>query len=188
MSNNVQQPHRVCVCPWWLMYFADHRLRRLVQPPDPVIEPLAAAGDSCLDIGCGMGYFTIPLARLVGPAGHVTAVDLQPRMLQGAARRARREGLTDRISFCLVTESSWAAAGQYDFILAMWMLHEVPDQRSFLADLRKVLKAGGRFLLIEPRLHVREQQWRESLTLARGVGFGSCTPRDVRFSRAAVLQ
>jgi len=147
-----------------------------------------ASGDSCLDVGCGMGYFTIPLARLVGPTGHVTAVDLQPKMLDGAARRAKREGLADRIALRLTTDADWAVPERYDFILAFWMLHEVPDQRVFLGTLRKALKTGGRFLLVEPRLHVREPQWQDSLDLARAAGFGACTPQRIRYSRAAMLQ
>ncbi len=170
------------------MYFADHRLRRLFQPTGPVIESLVAPGDSCLDIGCGMGYFTIPLAHLVGPTGRVTGVDLQPKMLEGAARRARREGLADRVGLRLVTDADWAAPDRYDVILAMWMLHEVPDQKDFLVTLRKTLRANGRFLLVEPRLHVRERQWQDSLDLARTTGFAICTPRRLRYSRAAILQ
>lgn len=187
MAHSAPEPHRTRVCPWWLMYFANHRLRGLFQPTGPVLGSLVRPGDSCLDVGCGMGYFTIPLARLVGPAGHVTAVDLQPRMLDGAARRARRDGLADRISLRLVTDTDWAARDRYDFILAMWVLHEVPDQKDVLATLRRTLKAGGRVLLVEPRLHVREPEWQASLALAGSAGFRACTPQYARYSRAAIL-
>ncbi len=188
MAETAREPHGASVCPWWLMYFADHRLRRWFQPTGPVIDSVVAAGNSCLDVGCGMGYFTIPLARLVGPTGHVTAVDLQRKMLDGAARRANREGLADRIDMRLVTDPGWAAPGRYDFILAMWMLHEVPDQREFLATLRTTLKPGGRFLLVEPRLHVGERQWQDSLEIAQAAGFRTQTSPQVRYSRAAILQ
>jgi ubiquinone/menaquinone biosynthesis C-methylase UbiE len=182
------EPHRGCVCPWWLMYFFDHRVRRLFQPTEPVVGSLVASGYSCLDVGCGMGYFTIPLARLVGPTGHVTAVDLQPKMLEGATRRARREGLSERVSFRLSHDADWVIPEQYDFILAFWMLHEVPDRKALLGTLRKVLKTSGCFLLVEPRLHVRERQWKDSLDLAESVGFRSRTERLVRLSRAAILK
>ncbi|MBZ5553187.1 MAG: class I SAM-dependent methyltransferase [Acidobacteriia bacterium] len=188
MTDTGRGAHRTCICPWWLMYLFDHRLRRLFQPTDPVIKSLVGSGYSCLDIGCGMGYFTIPLAQLVGPTGHVTAVDLQPGMLQGAARRAQREGVVDRISLRLSTDSDWPIPQHYDFILAFWMLHEVPDQKCFLGTLRKILKTTGSFLLVEPRLHVRERQWEESLALAEAVGFRSRAPQSVKFSRAAILR
>ncbi len=188
MADTGREPHRTCVFPWWLLYFFDHRLRRLFQPTGPVVKSLVASGYSCLDVGCGMGYFTIPLAHLVGPTGHVTAVDLQPKMLAGAARRAQREGLVERVSFRLSNDADWATPEHYDFILAFWMLHEVRDQKPFLGTLRKVLKTSGCFLLVEPRLHVRERQWEDALDLAEAVGFRSRTPRPIRFSRAAILQ
>ena len=187
MAEPKQEPHGTHVCPWWLMYFFDHRVRALFQPTVPVVAPWVTPGLSCLDVGCGMGYFTIPLARLVGPTGHVTAVDIQPQMLEGAARRARREGLADRISFYLPTDTKWVMPGHYDFILAFWMLHEVSDRQGLLLTLRKVLKPGGRFLLVEPKVHVGERFWEKSLALADAAGFHSREPAAVRFSRAALL-
>jgi ubiquinone/menaquinone biosynthesis C-methylase UbiE len=188
MTDTGHEAHRTCVCPWWLMYFFDHRVRALLQPTAPVVASLVAPGDTCLDLGCGMGYFSAPLAQLVGPAGHVTAVDIQPRMLQGAARRAQREGLAERISLRRPTDSGWVLPEHYDFVLAFWMLHEVPDQKGLLGTCRRVLKGSGQFLLVEPRLHVGERQWERSLTLADGVGFHSQETRAVRFSRAALLR
>jgi len=180
--------HRSCVCPWWLMYVFNRRVRALLQPTAPVVASLVGPGASCLDVGCGMGYFTVRLAQLVGPTGHITAVDIQPRMLEGAARWARREGVTDHISFRLSRDPQWVLPEHYDFILAFWMLHEVPDRKGLLDTLRRVLKRGGQCLLVEPRLHVGEGRWKQSLAAAEAVGFHSREPRDVRFSRAALLQ
>jgi ubiquinone/menaquinone biosynthesis C-methylase UbiE len=187
MAEVGRDASRTCVCPWWLMYLFDHSVRALFQPAAPVIASLVTEGQSCLDVGCGMGYFTVPLARLVGPAGHVTAVDIQPRMLDGAGRRLKREGLADRVSLRVPTDSDWVLAEHYDFILAFWMLHEVSDRRRLLETLRNVLKRGGQLLLVEPRLHVGERLWEESLRLAVTVGFHSRETRSVRFSRAALL-
>ena len=50
-----------------------------------------------LEPGCGMGFFTLELARRVGKPGRVVAVDLQPKMLDGLRRRAKRAGLLDRL-------------------------------------------------------------------------------------------
>jgi 2-polyprenyl-3-methyl-5-hydroxy-6-metoxy-1,4-benzoquinol methylase len=188
MAESRQEGHQARLCPWWLMYLFDHRLRRLFQPTGPVIDGLVAPGDSCLDVGCGMGYFTIPMAHVVGPAGRVTAVDLQPRMLEGAARRAKREGVADRISLHAPGDSEWVVSEGYDFILAFWMLHEVREPESFLRTLRSVLKPSGSFLLVEPRLHVREKEWNGSLGLAAAAGFGLRRRPVVSFSRAAILQ
>ncbi|MGE0455963.1 MAG: methyltransferase domain-containing protein [Vicinamibacteria bacterium] len=87
----------------------------------------------------------------------------------------------------MATDSDWVLPEHYDFILAFWMLHEVPAQKGLLETLRKVLKAGGRFLLVEPKVHVSERAWEESLALADRVGFHSCQMPPVKFSRAALL-
>src|SRR5512136_3069782 len=85
------------VCPWWLCYSFDNPLRRLIHDPERLLEPYVKEEMTAVDIGCGMGYFTMGLAKLVGPAGKVFAVDLQDRMLAALIRRARRVRLSDRI-------------------------------------------------------------------------------------------
>jgi ubiquinone/menaquinone biosynthesis C-methylase UbiE len=188
MTEAAREGHRSCVCPWWLMRFFDHRVRSLVQPTGPVLGSLVAPGNVCLDMGCGMGYFSVPLARQAGPGGHVTGVDIESQMLAGAARRAKQEGLQDRISLFLTTDSAWVLPKHYDFILAFWMLHEVPDRRSLLETFKTVLRPSGRFLLVEPRMHVSAESWTESLALAERVGFRRDEMQSVRFSRAALMQ
>ena len=71
--------HRVC--PWWLGYLLASPLRRLMQDPVKVVAPYVREGMTVLEPGPGMGFFTLELARLVGPSGRVVAVDIQPRML-----------------------------------------------------------------------------------------------------------
>jgi 2-polyprenyl-3-methyl-5-hydroxy-6-metoxy-1,4-benzoquinol methylase len=187
MTEAVHEAHRSCVCPWWLMQFFDHRVRALFQPTAPVVKSLVVPGSQCLDMGCGMGFFSVPMALQAGSTGHVTGVDIQSRMLEGAARRAKQEGLAERISLRLATDSDWVLPEHYDFILAFWMLHEVPDRRSILETLRKVLKSNGRFLLVEPKLHVSAQSWEKSLALAGAGGFRSHETYTVKFSRAALM-
>ena len=177
MADRPRQPNagETFVCPWWLIYFFDNPLRRLFHPAARILQPLVAPGYTCLDVGCGIGYFTVPLAELVGPTGRVTGVDLQAKMLEGAARRSQRRGLTGRISLCRPEDPEWTTPQKYDFILVFWMLHEVPDPGAFLETLRTVLKPSGCLLLVEPQLHVRKRQWEESLALAKAVGLAPRT-------------
>ena len=83
--------HRVC--PWWIGYFLASPLRKLRQDPHAVLSPFVREGMVVLEPGPGMGFFTLELARLVGPRGRVVAVDVQARMLSGLRRRARRAKL-----------------------------------------------------------------------------------------------
>ena len=136
------------VCPWWLCPLFDNPLRRLLQPPGKVLNSLVSAGQIALDLGCWMGYFTIPLAKLVGANGQVIAVDLQEQMLAVVRRRARRAGVLERVRLHCGTLDSLAGEQQVDFALACWMVHEVPDQAALLSQVRSRLKPGGRFLLV----------------------------------------
>ena len=112
-------PHRVC--PWWLGYFLISPLRRIGQQPRNILLPYVDEGHTVLEPGAGMGFFTLELARLVGPSGRVIALDVQPKMLKALKRRARKAGLLDRIDARLVAPNSLGArdlSGSVDFTLA----------------------------------------------------------------------
>ncbi len=192
MVEASSQPNSVktCICPWWLMSLSAlvEPLRRMFWPAARILQPLVEAGQTCLDIGCGMGFFTVPLAQFVGATGRVAAVDIQSKMLEGAARRAKRHGVTGRISFYRPEDPEWATPQKYDFILVFWMLHEVPDQRSLLETLHRALKTSGCILLVEPRLHVGKPQWEESLAWAKAVHLEPRVGPPVALSRTAILQ
>lgn len=175
------------VCPWWLIRGFDNPLRRLVQKPEKILEGLVGCGDHCMDLGCGIGYFTIPMARMVGPSGSVTAVDLQPEMLEGVKRRAGRNDLLSRIRLHVSTPFSLQMNEAFDFILAFWMLHEVPDQFGMLREIHALLATGGRFLLVEPRVHVSAAAFRRSVSIAEAVGFAKKSEPRIFFSRAVLL-
>ena len=55
------------ICPWWVGYLLANPLRRIFENPDKLLAPFVCNGMTVIDYGCGMGFFTIPLARLVGP-------------------------------------------------------------------------------------------------------------------------
>jgi len=143
-----------------------------------------------IEPGPGMGFFTLELARLVGPQGRVVAVDVQERMLAALRRRAARAGLADRLETRLATPGDLGVAdlaGQVDFALLFHMLHEVPDQAALLASVYAALKPDGRLLLVEPRGHVSAAQFAASLALCRTVGLVSAYMAGVSQPLRAVL-
>ena len=93
------------VCPWWLAYTFDNPVRKLIHNPRRIFGDHIKEGMTVMDVGCGMGYFSIGMAKLVGAAGKVIAVDLQQKMLDVMHRRARRSGVADRIMPCLLYTS-----------------------------------------------------------------------------------
>ena len=78
------------VCPRWLGYFLLCPLRRLGQKPEKILAPFVSEGMTALDIGPGMGYFSLPMAQMVGPGGKVLCVDVQEKMLRSLGSRAAR--------------------------------------------------------------------------------------------------
>ena len=85
------------VCPWWLAQALDNPIRRIIHSPDKILGGYIEPGQTVLDLGCGSGTFTIAMARMVGEAGRVIAVDLQDEMLQLIRQKAVKEGLASRL-------------------------------------------------------------------------------------------
>ena len=144
-------------------------------------------GSTVIDIGPGMGYFTIPLARLVGPTGRVIAVDVQAKMLEALARRARRSGVSERIQLHLASPDSLGNHPKVDFVLAFWMVHEVPNQRAFFREIFGFLKPQGLFLLVEPILHVRKKSFLRTVHTAKEVGLIVKDRPKIRLSHSVLL-
>lgn len=159
------------LCPRWMCFTFDNGLRRLVQNPDKIISPFIREGDVILDVGPGIGFFTIPMAKKVGASGRVIAADIQQSMLDGIENRAVRAGVRDRIGLHLASTDTVYAGEKADFILAFWMAHEVPDTQRFFSQLRDALKPGGRFLLAEPKVHVSAKQFQLLVESSKKAGF-----------------
>lgn len=175
------------VCPRWLCFTFDNALRRLVHNPDQITGRYLKEADVVLDVGPGIGFFTIPMARMVGESGQVIAADIQESMLKGIAGRAEQAGVAKRIILHLAGRDSLGVTKQADFILAFWMAHEVPDQEHFYRQLHDVLKENGRFLLVEPKLHVSRAQFSAEITAARTAGFKLLENPAISLSMAALF-
>jgi len=176
------------VCPWWLCFIFDNCLRRLLQNPDKILSPYIKPGWTVLDIGPGMGYFTIPLARLVGSSGEVIAADLQKKMLDSLWHRALKAGLQNRIKLVQSSADRIGIDVRLDFCLAFWMGHEVPDRARFLGEIASSLKPGGIMLLVEPRIHVRRDDFADTISLAKTSGLSVVDQPRIFLSYAVLLK
>lgn len=176
------------VCPWWLCFTFDNIFRKFLQNPERILKPYIMRGWTVLDVGPGMGYFTIPLAKLVGDTGKVIATDLQQKMLDGIYHRALRAGVQDRIKLHQSTPDSVGISESIDFCLAFWMVHEVPDRTRFLGEISSRLKLGGLLLLVEPKLHVSKENFNKTLGIAKSTELSVADQPKIFLSYSALLK
>jgi ubiquinone/menaquinone biosynthesis C-methylase UbiE len=183
MGNNV--------CPWWLGYFQIIALRRFIQDPDKILNKYITQNMKVMDIGCGMGFFSLPLARLVGNHGKVVCVDLQEKMLEALRRRAGRQGLGGVVEGRKCEHNTLLVNDlmeMVDFVLAFAMVHEVPDKKRLFEEIRCVLKAGGSLLIAEPKGHVEKKAFDNSVALAEKTGFSAAEWPEIARSNAVLLK
>jgi ubiquinone/menaquinone biosynthesis C-methylase UbiE len=161
--------------------------RRLFQNPRRILTGLIEPGMTVMDIGCGPGYFTLPLAEMVGAEGHVIAADVQPEMLEMVSEQLRGSPFKDRVLLHACEQDAIGFPDKLDFVLAFYMVHETPDRPRFLAELYGALKPGGRLFLAEPWGHVSTKQYQATLQEAIAAGFTILEHRRLLITHAAIL-
>lgn len=120
------------------------------QRPDQVVSALAPVqGDLIADIGSGGGYFTVRLARAIGPAGTVYAVDTDPDMVAAVSERAAAEGLTNVVTVEAAPEDP-ALPEPVDLALIVDAFHHLPDPGAYAKALARHFRPRGRLAVIEP--------------------------------------
>ena len=183
--------HSHRVCPVWVGYLLASRLRTLLHNPQKILAPHIRSGMHVMDVGPAMGFFSLPLARLVGPTGRVICVDVQEKMLQALLRRAHRAQLADRIETRVCDADSLRVAdlvAKIDFVLAFAVVHEVGDATRFFSEVQGVLRPHGRVLFAEPRGHVSERAFQESLSIAAQSGLAKLDSLNIPRTHAVVLE
>jgi ubiquinone/menaquinone biosynthesis C-methylase UbiE len=176
------------VCPVELADSLDSRIRRWLQNPGKILAPYVSEGMTALDLGCGPGFFSIELARLVGPGGRVVAADLQQGMLDKVHAKIKGTDLAKRIQLVKCDQANLNVSETFEFVLTFYMVHEVPDQPGFFRQLFPLLRAQGHYLLVEPKLfHVSQNQFRDTLRHAQAAGFVVAPGPKLPLSWSAVM-
>ncbi len=179
------------VCPWYMGYVLASPLRKLYQDPQKILGKHVKRGMKVLEVGPGMGFFSIPMARMVGKEGKIICVDVQDKMLLRLRKRAHRKRLDHIIETWQCPLSSLAVAdqnGTIDFALAFAVVHEIPDQENLLKEIHDALKHNGILFIAEPRGHVIREAFDKLILLAQRKGFSIAEMPDVRGSHAVVLK
>jgi ubiquinone/menaquinone biosynthesis C-methylase UbiE len=163
----------------------------LIQNPATILSPYVKPGMTVLDIGCGMGFFTLDMAKLVGSGGRVVAIDLQQRMIDALRRRAATAKLSERIDSRICTGENLGAddlKGRVDFAAAFFVVHEVPDANAFIREVHLLVAPGGTFFVLEPEGRVTVSGFEDMIARANEAGFSLIERPRVRRSRSAVFR
>ncbi len=122
------------------------------EQPDRVVEALKIPkGATVVDLGAGVGYFTLRLAKHVGPTGRVLAVDIQQGMLDRLAANLDGKSINNVESILASADNPGLPLGEVDLVLVVDVYHELAHPEKTLEHVRRSLKPGGRVVLIEYR-------------------------------------
>jgi len=120
------------------------------QKPDEVVQVLnLKSGQIVADIGAGSGYFTVPFAHRVGPAGKVYAVDIDREMLAYIEQRAQQESLQNIQTVLADPHNPKLAPASVDLIFICATLHHITDRAKYYPLLAQALRPGGRVVNID---------------------------------------
>lgn len=158
----------------WIDRILARPIRYLFETPRRLLRGYVERGMTVLDVGCGTGYYSLGMARLVGPSGRVVAVDTQAEVIAVLRKRAREIGLSERIEARVSDVQDLGVSdlsGHVDFALAVYVLHHAADVPGLVTDVHRALKSGGRFLVVEPKHHASAAEREAIEGAARGAGF-----------------
>lgn len=179
------------ICPWWMGYLLASPIRRLWQKPEEILSPYVKSGMTVLEIGPGMGYFTIPMARIVGDTGKIICVDIQEKMLGSLMRRAQRANVARQVITKIASTDSLNIddySEQVDFTLAFAVVHEIPNQENLFSQIHKTMKSDALLLISEPAGHVTPEKFENMVSITRQIGFEEISRPVIRHGINVVLK
>ena len=176
------------LCPVERAGSLDNRFRKWFQDPEKILRPFITEGMTAVDLGCGPGFFSVVLAQMVGEHGRVVAADLQDGMLQKLRNKIIGTEIEKRIILHKCPADKIGITEPVDFILAFYMVHEIPDQYLFFKEIESILKPNGLVLVVEPPFHVTNNAFDQTLTLAQQAGLIPDSRPRVLFSKAVTLK
>ena len=175
------------VCPVEKAGGLDNSFRKFLQNPQRILKRYVHEGMTVLDLGCGPGFFSTEMANMVTDSGKIIAADLQEGMLEKVRNKIKGTELEQRIQIHKCEEIKIGVTELVDFVLAFYMIHEVPSQENLFEELRSIVKPNGQLFIIEPLIHVSKKSFEEMVGRLKDAGFEVIRRPGIFFSRAVLL-
>ena len=183
---NIEKNKRIC--PVEKAGGLDNSIRKLLQNPQKILKPYIDEEMTVLDLGCGPGFFSIEIAKLLIDSGKVIAADLQEGMLDKVRQKIKGTELEKRIIPHKCQVESIDLNEKVDFVLAFYMIHEVPNQDKLFRELKSIVKPKGQLFIIEPKFHVSKKSFDLMIDRVKEIGFEIKDRPKVFFSRTIILK
>ena len=124
--------------------------RKKLLPPDKVLNIIGIEKNMVIaDVGCGTGYFSIPIAKLVGPKSKIYAIDISNEMLIETEKKAEEAEITNIITMKAGEESFDLLENSCDMVFSSTVLHEVDCPQEFLLQCKKIINEKGSIIILD---------------------------------------
>ena len=127
------------------VFLIDNPLRRLFWPPKKLVEKYVQSGQVVADLGCGSGFYALPIAWRVGDHGKVYAIDFDRKAIRALEKKAEKHGLTNIVNprVSSAAEVGFIPSGSVDFVLAHGLLCCMVDHAGAVKEIKRILKPSG---------------------------------------------
>ena len=163
-----------------------HKIARLFEPPKTIIETYVKKGQVVADLGCGPGYYSLHIAKILGPEGKVYSVDSDERCIKALEKKVRKQGYTNiEAHATCASDLSFIEDARIDFIFSNGLLCSIAPQQLDVAvsEIKRILKPDGLAFLSAARgsySYMTTEEWEKIIA-----GFKVIRREDGRSSYSA---